>query len=49
MAAAPDVAAPAVGDPAPDLELRDDAGRPARLAALWQAQPLLLFFARHFG
>ena len=34
---------------APDVELRDTAGRPVRLAALWRDRPLLVSFLRHFG
>jgi peroxiredoxin len=41
--------APAVGDPAPDLELPDDAGAPVRLSTLWRERPLVLLFGRHLG
>ena len=34
---------------APLLELTDLTGTPIPLAALWQKQPLLIFFLRHFG
>jgi len=40
---------PSVGDAAPDIELRDDTSQLIRLSALWQEQPLALFFVRHFG
>lgn len=35
--------------PAPDLVLQDSAGKPVKLASLWQERPLLLAFTRHFG
>lgn len=38
-----------VGDPAPDLTLPDDQGRPIRLSGLWQKQPIVLVFVRHSG
>ena len=34
---------------APDAELLDVEGKPVRLSTLWQDQPLLLAFTRHFG
>jgi predicted nucleic-acid-binding Zn-ribbon protein/peroxiredoxin len=34
--------APAVGTPAPDVELTDALGHPVRLASLWQHEPLVL-------
>lgn len=34
----------AVGAPAPDAALRDDAGAEIRLSALWSAAPLLIVF-----
>lgn len=34
---------------APDLALLDTAGQPVALSSLWQRQPLLLAFTRHFG
>ena len=37
----------AVGDPAPDLELLDDAGRPWRLSA-HRGRPVVLILHRHF-
>jgi peroxiredoxin len=37
------------GDPAPDIELLDEAGRPVRLASLWTERPALLLFWRHWG
>ena len=40
---------PAVGEAAPDVELRDDAGRLVRLSALRHERPLALLFARHLG
>ena len=36
-------------DPAPDLDVRLALGGSVRLSTLWQAQPLLLAFTRHFG
>ncbi|HEY9151968.1 MAG TPA: peroxiredoxin-like family protein [Anaerolineales bacterium] len=36
-------------DLAPDLELLDADGKPARLSALWKKQAVVLAFARHFG
>jgi peroxiredoxin len=38
-----------VGDPAPDVVLTDLDGREVALASLWQQQPTLLVFLRHFG
>jgi peroxiredoxin len=38
-----------VGQPAPDIQLPDDTGMPIQLSDLWQQQPLLLLFLRHFG
>jgi hypothetical protein len=32
-----------------EIELRDDAGVPHRLGALWAEQPVVLVFLRHFG
>ena len=40
---------PAVGEAAPDVELRDDAGRLVRLSALRHERPLALLFVRHLG
>lgn len=40
---------PQVGDPAPDLEIRDSAGTPRRLREFWADGPALLLFWRHFG
>ena len=31
------------------LELADADGRPHRLGDLWEAQPVILVFLRHFG
>ncbi|MDX9990530.1 MAG: peroxiredoxin-like family protein [Anaerolineales bacterium] len=36
-------------DLAPDLDVLDSEGRQIRLSSLWQAQPLVLAFTRHFG
>jgi peroxiredoxin len=36
-------------DPAPDLELQDVDGKPARLSSLWKQRTLILAFTRHFG
>lgn len=38
-----------VGDPAPDLALRDAAEREVRLSTLWARAPTLAVFLRHFG
>ena len=38
-----------LGTPAPEATLRDHAGAEVALSALWQAQPTLLVFLRHFG
>ena len=38
-----------VGDQAPDVTLVDADEHDASLAALWQAQPTVLVFLRHFG
>jgi peroxiredoxin len=37
------------GDAAPDVELDDSTGSRIRLSRLWQTQPLLLVFLRHYG
>jgi peroxiredoxin len=37
------------GEAAPDVELHDSSGAGIRLSALWQKQPLLLAFLRHYG
>ena len=42
-------ARPAVGDPAPDLELQDATARSVRLSSLWAERPLVLLFVRHLG
>ncbi len=36
-------------DPAPDLELQDTDGKPARLSSFWKDRTLILAFTRHFG
>ena len=38
-----------IGDPAPDVTLLDYQEQMVSLAALWQAQPTMLVFLRHFG
>ena len=38
-----------VGDQAPDVTLLDADEQAVALAALWQAQPTVLVFLRHFG
>ena len=38
-----------VGDPAPDVELRDHNGVPTRLSSLWGNGPAVILFWRHFG
>lgn len=35
--------------PAPDLTLKDTAGKPVKLSSLWRKRPLALAFTRHFG
>jgi peroxiredoxin len=40
---------PQVGDPAPDLEIRDSTGTWRQLRELWADGPALLLFWRHFG
>jgi peroxiredoxin len=37
------------GDPAPDVALRDSAGRPFQLSQAWRDRPALLMFWRHWG
>jgi peroxiredoxin len=37
------------GEAAPDVELDESAGARIRLSALWQRQPLVLAFLRHYG
>ena len=37
------------GDVAPDLEVKDMAGKPVRLSEYWKDKPALLIFWRHFG
>jgi hypothetical protein len=38
-----------IGEAAPDAEMQDSSGAGIRLSALWQTQPLLLAFLRHYG
>lgn len=38
-----------VGDPAPDLRLRDPQERRVHLSAFWVEAPLVAIFLRHFG
>jgi len=40
---------PEAGDPAPDAELFDVAGRDRLLSGVWAAQPAVLVFLRYFG
>src|SRR5207244_12267924 len=40
---------PEPGDPAPDAELLDAWGQPARLSAAWDGGPAVLVFLRYFG
>jgi len=37
------------GDVAPDLELKDTAGKAVRLSDYWKEKPVLLIYWRHFG
>jgi peroxiredoxin len=36
-------------DPAPDVKLKDMAGKPVQLSSFWKKTPLVLAFTRHFG
>jgi len=38
-----------IGDPAPDVTVPDQTGRPVRLGDCWAEKPLVLLFLRHFG
>jgi peroxiredoxin len=38
-----------LGDPAPDLELKDTSGKVVRLSDYWKDKPVLLIYWRHFG
>jgi len=38
-----------VGDPAPDLTLRDEDGQETTLSAFWRQGATALVFIRHFG
>lgn len=38
-----------VGQAAPNVTLPDDSGDSVALSSLWQGQPLLVAFLRHFG
>jgi peroxiredoxin len=40
---------PGVGDAAPDAEILDRTGVPARLADVWAEQPAVVVFLRYFG
>jgi peroxiredoxin len=40
---------PQIGDPAPDLEIRDSTGTQRQLREFWADGPALLLFWRHFG
>jgi len=40
---------PQIGDPAPDLEIRDSTGTWRQLREFWADGPALLLFWRHFG
>jgi peroxiredoxin len=39
----------ALGDPAPDMTLRNEDGEETTLSAYWRAGPTALVFIRHFG
>ena len=41
--------APARADELADVELPDDEGNPVRLGSLWEEDPALLVFLRHYG
>lgn len=38
-----------VGQPLPELILRDADERPVRVSDLWREEPIVLVFLRHFG
>jgi hypothetical protein len=38
-----------VGDDAPDVRLVDHEGQTIAMMSLWQSQPRVLLFVRHFG
>ncbi len=38
-----------IGDRAPDVSLADHAENTVALSSLWQSQPRVLLFVRHFG
>lgn len=38
-----------IGDQAPNVTLPNQDGQAVSLASLWQAQPTVLVFLRHFG
>lgn len=38
-----------VGDPAPDIALKDSMGLDVKLSDFWKEKPLLILFWRHFG
>jgi peroxiredoxin len=40
---------PQVGEPAPDVELRDESGSPVKLSDFWRNGAVALIFIRHFG
>lgn len=43
------MAAPELGQPAPDSLLLSEDESHVRLSELWAGAPLVLFFLRHFG
>jgi peroxiredoxin len=38
-----------VGQPAPDIALMNEQGETISLKSLWEKQPVVLDFLRHFG
>ncbi len=41
--------APQVGQPAPDVTLRDEDGQEIALSAYWRERPTFFVWVRHFG
>ena len=40
---------PQVGEPAPDIQVQDAAGREVMLSNFWRDRAALLAFLRHYG
>jgi peroxiredoxin len=43
------VTLPGVGDPAPDVVLRDATGGEITLSSFWRDRPVVAVFLRHWG